>query len=150
MSDHSALSVDTAWLTNLVGELIDHLTRHLNPLLPESRSLVATADQVILTDNTVGYPKTISSHHVHVPPRLDPSDFGPFARSLMSDIQDLIIMNMHGPWPLTNEGRSTHARASSDGQIIELGFRVAGESEDSITLPPFTIGPRPERVVSAG
>jgi hypothetical protein len=150
MPDNAPLSADSAWLHQLVSEMIAHVAEHLNPLLPENKALVATGDQIILTSTATGYPKTVSSHSVRLPEHFDIGMIESVADWLLDDVQDLVITHLHEPWPLTADGRSTHAWATLDGQTIDFGFRVSGETENNISLPPFTIGPRPEKVLTAG
>jgi len=125
---------------NLLAELLAHLTRHLDPLLPQSLMLLTADLQVLLVSTSEGYPRTISTLTVQAPPEPDVNGLEAVARYALVDIQDLVVMHLRTPWPLAPSERVTHAWTERSDSTLKLGFRTAeGDAEDTVLLPDFVI-----------
>jgi hypothetical protein len=149
MPDH--YTVTPAELQSIHFDLLDHITRHLSPLLPEHLAMVAAPEQLLLMSTTTGPARTIATHSVHTPEHLDLSTIRIVAHHILADAQDLVIGHLHEPWPTTSDGRPLHASTSVSGTSIGLGFRPSTPSdEQAIMLPDFVLPEGSGIVRSAG
>ncbi len=119
--------------------VLAHLSEHLSDLLPEPLTLVAAADQMVLAAVDGRRTRTLVTQSTHRPQQLEESGIGPFARTLLGDVQDLVSMYLHAPWPLTADGRVTYPVAASAGGTIEFGFRASSSAGNDISLPPLVL-----------
>ncbi len=120
-------------------DLLDHVARHLGQLLPDHLAMIAAPEQLLLT-STSGPARTIATHSVHPPEQLDASNIEIVAHHVLADAQDLVIENLHRPWPTTQDGRPLHAFTSVSGSSVRLGFRTStAPDEQTIALPDFIL-----------
>ena len=151
MSDHSPLTPSAAELQSIHFNLLDHVAQHLSQLLPEHLTMIATPEQLILTSTSTGPARTVATHSVGTPERLDLSNIRVVAHHMLADAQDLVIEHLHEPWPTTPDGRSLYASTSISGHSIKLGFRTSTSSEErTITMPDFVLPEASGIVRSAG
>jgi hypothetical protein len=141
----------SAQLQSIHFDLLDHVARHLSQLLPEHLVMVAAPEQLLLTSTKTGSARTIATHSVHTPERMDLSNIRIIAHHVLADAQDLVIEHLHEPWPTTTDGRSLHASTSVSGRSVRLRFHPSTSSEEqAITLPDFVLPEGSGIVRSAG
>lgn len=133
------MTPDTARLRSAVFGVSEHVTQHLTPFLPPGLALVATPGQIVLM-TTNGAPRAVATRSVHVPENLGIAEIGVLAQHIFADVQDLVVMHLHRPWPDPPDGRPLHAWADATGNVIHFAFRGTGSGEeDAVSVPPFVL-----------
>lgn len=141
-----------AWGVHAIAALNQHLSEAVSSLLPEGLEVLAVnLDLVLEKTRPGGAPRAISSFTVSPPADFEATPFDAVARRVLSDLQDEVSMYLRAPWPAPG-GASLHAWAVEADGVIQLSFRGEGTNKEAtpITLPPFTVPPRPKGMVSVG
>jgi hypothetical protein len=128
----------------LLPDLVAHAVSALGPLLPASLALVSADLEVLLTERGRSGP-AISSHTLSPPTDLDAIHVGVVAHHLLADLQDMVSMRLHEPWPATVDGRPTHPWVKQTGSVVRMAFRAG---DDSVPLPDFIVPDAPAAVVA--
>jgi hypothetical protein len=151
MSDHSSLTPSAAELQSVHFNLLDHVARHLAELLPQHLTMIAAPEQLILTSASTGPARTVATHSVSTPERLDLDNIRVVAHHILADAQDLVIEHLREPWPTTPDGRPLYASTDLSGHSVKLGFRTSLSSKERVVqLPDFVLPDASGIVRSAG
>ncbi|MFD1528235.1 hypothetical protein [Pseudonocardia aurantiaca] len=132
----------------LLPDILTHSVDQLRPMLPKHLAVMVVGGQVLLS-TTAGQPRAVATETVGVPAQVERGGLAAVAARMLADVQDLIVTDLGGPWPLTKSGQPTHPEASLVGTSLDLRFSNK-DGSDGVLLAPYPVPEIPPPTVVAG